>query len=58
MDDQESEFSARFAPFIHERNVISLFQEFEQAYRDIGMNGNARIIFLDLALKVAIFLRS
>jgi len=58
MDDQQSDFSARFAPFIHERNVIPLFQEFEQAYRDISMNGNARIIFLDLALKVAIFLRS
>jgi DNA polymerase III subunit delta' len=57
MDDQEYEFSKKFAPFINERNVIYLFREFENAYRDISMNGNAKLIFTDLGLKVSKLIR-
>ncbi len=57
MDDQEYEFSKRFAPFINERNVIYLFREFENGYRDISMNGNAKLVFTDLGLKVSKLIR-
>jgi len=57
MDDQENEFSQKFSPFINEKNVILLFREFERAYTDISMNGNAKIIFTDLGLKVSKLIR-
>jgi len=57
MDDKEQEFSHKFAPFINEKNVIYLFREFEKAYTDISMNGNAKLIFTDLGLKVSKLIR-
>ena len=57
MDDQENEFSKKFAPFINEKNVILLFREFESAFADISMNGNAKLIFTDLGLKVSKLIR-
>ena len=57
LDDQELEFSKKFAPFINEKNVILLFREFESAYADISMNGNAKLVFTDLALKVSKLIR-
>jgi DNA polymerase-3 subunit delta' len=58
MDVQENEFSMKFSPFINERNVINLFREFEKAYTDISMNGNAKLIFTDLGFKVSKLIRS
>jgi len=57
MDDQENEFSQKFSPFINEKNVLYLFREFEKAHSDISMNGNAKLIFTDLALKVSKLIR-
>jgi len=57
MDDQENGFTQKFAPFINEKNVIHLFREFENAYTDISMNGNAKLIFTDLGLKVSRLIR-
>ncbi len=57
MDEQELEFSKKFAPFINEKNVILLFREFEKAYSDVSMNGNAKLIFTDLGLKVSKLIR-
>ncbi|MCX6236471.1 MAG: DNA polymerase III subunit [Bacteroidia bacterium] len=57
MDDQENEFSQKCSPFINEKNVLSLFREFEKAYTDISMNGNAKLIFTDLGLKVSKLIR-
>jgi DNA polymerase-3 subunit delta' len=52
MDEDEASFSSRFSPFINERNVISIADELEKAYLHITMNGNPRIIFTDMALKI------
>ena len=57
MDDKENEFSQKFSPFINEKNVIYLFREFEKAYTDISMNGNAKLVFTDLGLKVSKLIR-
>jgi DNA polymerase-3 subunit delta' len=54
----ESEFSARFYPFINERNVEQLIDEFNKARIDIEGNGNAKIILFDLAIKVIILLKA
>jgi DNA polymerase III subunit delta' len=50
--EEEREWGARFAPYINERNVVSFAREFEQGIKDISMNGNPKIIFLDTALRV------
>ena len=48
----ESGFSEKFYPFVNERNIASLYEEFNTAHYHIESNGNARIIFLDLSLQV------
>jgi DNA polymerase III subunit delta' len=54
---EEAGFSKNFHPFITGNNVFSLNEEFNLAYSHIEANGNARIIFLDLALKVTRLIR-
>ena len=57
MSDQEEEFSKRFSPFINERNIVELTEVFEIAFAHIGMNGNPRIIFTDIAFKITKLIR-
>ena len=57
MNDQEIEFSKRFSPFINERNIIELTEVFETAFAHIGMNGNPRIVFTDVAFKITKLIR-
>lgn len=57
LNSEERQFGERFAPFINEKNIEALSDEFTLAYRQIEQNGNAKIIFLDLCLKVTMFLR-
>lgn len=52
MTEKENAFAVKFSPYVHEGNVISLYEEFEKAYSDIIRNGNGKIIFTDLCIKV------
>jgi len=56
LNSEEADFGIRFSPFINERNVEKLNDEFSLAYRQIEQNGNAKIIFLDLCLKITVLL--
>jgi DNA polymerase-3 subunit delta' len=49
---EESEFSSKFHPFINQGNISSFTNEINLAFAHIEANGNARIVFLDLALKL------
>ncbi|MFM1879658.1 MAG: hypothetical protein RLZZ241_2524 [Bacteroidota bacterium] len=42
----------KFAPFIHENNIFPIVKELEEALYHIERNGNARMIFLDLSIKL------
>lgn len=57
LNEDEWQFGSRFAPFIHTANIEQLNDEFSLAYRQIEQNGNAKIIFLDLCLKVTVLLK-
>lgn len=57
MDEEEEKFARKFAPFIHEKNVLHLYAEFERSLRDIASNGNPKAIFTDTALKVSKLIR-
>jgi DNA polymerase-3 subunit delta' len=49
----EKDWGKKFSPFINERNITKMSSEFDLAHKHISMNGNPRIIFLDIALRVA-----
>ncbi len=57
MTREEDAFSKRFSPFINERNVTSIASEISLCQRDIEGNVNARMVFFDLTLKLAILLK-
>ena len=58
LTDEETNFSKNFHPFITEKNIFFLADEFNLAYAHIEANGNAKAIFLDLALKVTKVIRA
>jgi DNA polymerase III subunit delta' len=58
MTGAEAEFSAKFYPFVNANNIESLYEEFNKAHYHIESNGNAKIVFLDLSLQIALLLRA
>ncbi len=57
LNREEARFSANFARFITERNVIKLIEVLNKAQIDIAGNGNAKIVLFDLAIKVILLLK-
>lgn len=57
LNEEEQAFGIRFSPFINEKNIHQFNDEFSLAYRQIEQNGNAKIIFLDLCLKITLWLK-
>ncbi|MCH3883572.1 DNA polymerase III subunit [Tenacibaculum aquimarinum] len=45
-----------FAPFVHSRNILLIEKELNDAQYHIERNGNAKIILLDLSMKLTRFL--
>jgi DNA polymerase-3 subunit delta' len=42
----------KFAPFVHENNIIEIYDEVQSAYENIERNGNSKIVFLDTSIKL------
>lgn len=57
LNTEEADFGIKFSPFVNEKNIEALNDEFTLAYRQIEQNGNSKIIFLDLCLKVTVLLK-
>lgn len=57
MTREEEQFAQKFAPFIHEANILRMTAVYEKALRDIGQNANAKIVFFDMAMQMIILLR-
>ena len=57
LSGNEAGFSEKFHPFINRSNVYHLADEFNLVHAHVEANGNPRIIFLDLGLKVARLIR-
>jgi len=49
---KEQEWGVKFSPFINERNIIPFNQVFEEGYLHVSMNGNGRVVFTDVVLKI------
>lgn len=41
-----------FAPYIHHNNILKLYEQFEESYYHISRNANAKILFVDLSIKM------
>ena len=54
MTTAESNFAKNFARFINEANVIEINDIFATALRDIGQNGNPKMVLYDVALKMIV----
>ena len=57
LNREEMAFSRNFSPFINERNVEQLSSLFDKAREDVIANGNGKIIFFDVAIKVILLLK-
>jgi DNA polymerase-3 subunit delta' len=55
--EKEKQFSTKFAPFIHDRNVEKMMEELGKAEQQINQNGNAKIIFFDLCLQMIVLVK-
>ena len=47
---------SKFAPFVHSGNILYIEKEISEAMYHIERNGNAKIILLDLSMKLTRFL--
>ncbi|MEA3316900.1 MAG: DNA polymerase III subunit delta', partial [Bacteroidota bacterium] len=52
LSKKENEFSNKFSAFINKANVYQITEELNSAIIDIEMNGNNKVIFCDLVLKL------
>ena len=57
LNKAEAAFSVNFAPYVNERNVVDFMQELDWAIRHVEQNVNARLIFFDLSMKIAVLLK-
>ena len=57
LHSQEEVFVKNFSKFIHAGNIVDFIAEFNQAYDAISRNGNGKIIFMSISLKICNFLR-
>jgi DNA polymerase-3 subunit delta' len=56
LNEEERNFSSRFAPFVNENNVMGIMDELSEAERHIGQNVNTKMVFFDFALKMIVLL--
>ena len=57
MNQEETNFSVNFSPFITEKNVYDLMEELTEADRHLAQNVNVKMIFFDLALRITALLK-
>lgn len=57
MNNEEMNFSSRFAPFINERNVMGIMNELSEAQLHVEQNVNPKMIFFDFSLKMIVLLK-
>ncbi|MDR2361592.1 MAG: DNA polymerase III subunit delta [Prevotellaceae bacterium] len=54
----EAAFVQKFSPYVNERNVEAIYNAFNLAMTHLSQNGNAKIIFTDMAMQLAQWVRA
>ncbi|MBR5435268.1 MAG: AAA family ATPase [Muribaculaceae bacterium] len=57
LNSAEAAFSAKFSPFINERNVMKIIEVINEAVADVSGNANARIVLFDVAIKMILLIK-
>jgi DNA polymerase-3 subunit delta' len=57
MNREETEFAVKFHPHVYEENIVEFMEELALAEKHIEMNVNARMVFFDLSMKIAVLLK-
>jgi DNA polymerase-3 subunit delta' len=53
METKSSGFKlANFAPYVHNNNILDIYEALQDAIYHIERNGNAKIILTDLSIKL------
>lgn len=55
--NQELQFANNFCRFINQKNIFLISEQLDKAYYDIMRNGNAKLIFMDLILQIAKYIK-
>ncbi len=58
MTHEEEDFCRKFARFVNEGNILGFQELYQKALRDIGQNANAKMVFFDITMKVAVLLHT
>jgi DNA polymerase-3 subunit delta' len=58
LNREEAQFSANFARFVNERNVLKIIDELDKVALDIAGNGSPKIVFFDFAVRMILFLKA
>ncbi|MDR1722495.1 MAG: DNA polymerase III subunit delta [Tannerella sp.] len=58
MNEAEASFSEKFSPFVNERNIVGLMEEFALAEQHIAQNVNAKMVFFDLSLRITVLIKA
>ncbi len=58
LSEEERNFSDKFSSFVHSGNVFAIYNELNKASEHIEYNGNSRLIFFDLSLRMAKLLKA
>ncbi len=58
MSQAERNFSARFSPFVNERNIFGIMEELSEAQRHIEQNVNAKMVFFDMSLRMIVWIKN
>lgn len=58
MNLDEINFSARFAPFVNERNVMGIMKELSEAQIHVEQNVNPKMVFFDFSLQMIVLLKT
>ena len=56
LTSQEEAFTANFARFVNENNILQINELANKAIRDISQNANGKIVFFDMALQMIVLL--
>ena len=56
LTSQEEAFTANFARFVNENNILQIDELANKAIRDISQNANGKIVFFDMALQMIVLL--
>ena len=52
LKEEEIAFLNKFAPFINNKNITQLIEEFNSAFYQLDRNANPKILFSDLVIKL------